>query len=105
MSSTDESVRYVGEYLGEDPSEVTSKRSGSPLPSYIGGRRWSLRQAARRFLDESSEDEGDEEEQDSSPSEIDPVPREERALPGTRGVGLWARYGSSVVSGSRIFIS
>ncbi|KAL0411676.1 UNVERIFIED_CONTAM: hypothetical protein Slati_3757300 [Sesamum latifolium] len=58
----------MGENLGEDPSEVTSKRSGSNLPSYVGGRRWSLRQAAHRLSDESSEEEegGDEEEEDSS---------------------------------------
>ncbi|KAL0288441.1 UNVERIFIED_CONTAM: hypothetical protein Sangu_2657700 [Sesamum angustifolium] len=60
MSSTDESVRYVGENLGEDPSETTSKRYGSHPPSSVGGRRWSLRQAAHRLLDESSAGEGDE---------------------------------------------
>ncbi|KAL0427465.1 UNVERIFIED_CONTAM: hypothetical protein Slati_2921300 [Sesamum latifolium] len=68
-----------GESLGDDPSEATSKRSGSPLPSYIVGRRWSLRQAARRLLDEPSEEEGDEEE-GSSPGEMDPLLREKRAL-------------------------
>ncbi|KAL0461266.1 UNVERIFIED_CONTAM: hypothetical protein Slati_0014200 [Sesamum latifolium] len=58
------------ENLGEDPSEATSKRSGSNSPSYVGGRRWSLRQAARRLLDESSEEEegGNKEEEDSSPA-------------------------------------
>ncbi|KAL0385773.1 UNVERIFIED_CONTAM: hypothetical protein Sradi_2971600 [Sesamum radiatum] len=61
MFSTDESVWYVGENLGDDPSDATSKRPGSPLPSYTVGRRWSLRQAACRLLDESSEEEGDEE--------------------------------------------
>ncbi|KAL0451411.1 UNVERIFIED_CONTAM: hypothetical protein Slati_1119200 [Sesamum latifolium] len=87
MSSTDESIRYVGENLGEDPSEVTSKRFGSNPPSYVGGRRWVLRQAAHRLLDESSKEEegGDEEEEDSSPGEIDPVHREDRVLLGTRG--------------------
>ncbi|KAL0319872.1 UNVERIFIED_CONTAM: hypothetical protein Sradi_5248700 [Sesamum radiatum] len=75
MSFTDESIRYVGENLGEDPSEATSKRSGSNPSSYVGGRRWSLRQAAHCLLDESSKEEGDEEEEDSSPGEINPVHR------------------------------
>ncbi|KAL0449181.1 UNVERIFIED_CONTAM: hypothetical protein Slati_1474500 [Sesamum latifolium] len=86
MSSTDELVRYVGENLGDDPSEATSKRSGSPLTSYVAGWRWSLCQAARRLLDEPSEDEGDDEEEEgSSPGEMDPLPREERVLSGNRG--------------------
>ncbi|KAL0340354.1 UNVERIFIED_CONTAM: hypothetical protein Sradi_4552200 [Sesamum radiatum] len=85
MSSTDESIRYIGENLSKDLSEATSKRSGSNPPSPIGGRRWILRQAAHHFLDESSVGEGDEEEQDSSPGEMDPICREERGLPGTRG--------------------
>ncbi|KAL0345615.1 UNVERIFIED_CONTAM: hypothetical protein Sradi_4392800 [Sesamum radiatum] len=46
MYSTDESLRYVGENLGDDPSEAMSKRLASTLPSYVAGRRWSLRQAA-----------------------------------------------------------
>ncbi|KAL0405966.1 UNVERIFIED_CONTAM: hypothetical protein Slati_3910500 [Sesamum latifolium] len=57
MSSTDKSIGYVGENLCEDPSEATSKRPGSNPPSYDGGRRWSLCQAARRLLDESSKEE------------------------------------------------
>ncbi|KAL0462272.1 UNVERIFIED_CONTAM: hypothetical protein Slati_0114800 [Sesamum latifolium] len=81
MSSIDESVQYVG----ENPGEGTSKRSGSPLPSYVTGWRWSLRQAARRLLDESSEEEGNEQEENSSPGETDPVSREERVLFGNRG--------------------
>ncbi|KAL0420355.1 UNVERIFIED_CONTAM: hypothetical protein Slati_3058400 [Sesamum latifolium] len=80
MSSTDESVRYIGENLGDDLSEATSRRSGSPLPSYVAGQRWSLRQAARRLLDESSE-----EEEGSSPGEMDLPPREERVSFGNRG--------------------
>ncbi|KAL0373277.1 UNVERIFIED_CONTAM: hypothetical protein Sradi_3243400 [Sesamum radiatum] len=79
MSSTDESVPYVGESRGDDPSEATSRRSGSPLPSYVAGRRWSLRQAARRLLDESSDEEEDvDEAEGSSPGEMEPLPREER---------------------------
>ncbi|KAL0456136.1 UNVERIFIED_CONTAM: hypothetical protein Slati_0952800 [Sesamum latifolium] len=66
MSSIDEFIRYMGENLGNDPSEATSKRSGSYPPSYVDGRKWSLCQAAHRFLDESSKEEGDEEEEDSS---------------------------------------
>ncbi|KAL0440526.1 UNVERIFIED_CONTAM: hypothetical protein Slati_2535600 [Sesamum latifolium] len=57
MSSTDELVRYVGEKLGEDPFEATSKRSSSNPPSYISVRRWSHRQATHRLLDESLEEE------------------------------------------------
>ncbi|KAL0286348.1 UNVERIFIED_CONTAM: hypothetical protein Sradi_7151500 [Sesamum radiatum] len=73
MSSTNESVRYVRENLGDDPSEATSRRLGSPLPSYVGCRRWSLRQAAYRLLDESFEEEEDvgEEEERSSLGEMD----------------------------------
>ncbi|KAL0361139.1 UNVERIFIED_CONTAM: hypothetical protein Sradi_3798400 [Sesamum radiatum] len=52
MSSTDESVRYVGETLGDDLSKATSKRLGSLTPSYVADRRWSLRRAACRLLDE-----------------------------------------------------
>ncbi|KAL0373413.1 UNVERIFIED_CONTAM: hypothetical protein Sradi_3257000 [Sesamum radiatum] len=66
MSSTDESVQYVEENLGDDPSEATSRRSVSPLPSYVAGQRWSLHQAAHRLLNEPSEEEGEEEE-DSLP--------------------------------------
>ncbi|KAL0412326.1 UNVERIFIED_CONTAM: hypothetical protein Sradi_1434300 [Sesamum radiatum] len=70
MSSSDESVCYVGESRGDDPSKATSRRAGSRLPSYVVGRRWSLRQAARRLLDESFEGEEDiEEEEGSSPGE------------------------------------
>ncbi|KAL0405627.1 UNVERIFIED_CONTAM: hypothetical protein Slati_3876600 [Sesamum latifolium] len=86
MSSTDESVSYVGESQGDDPSEATSRRSGSPLPSYVAGRRWSLRQVARRLLDESSsEEEGVGEEEVSSPGEMESPPREERVSSGHRG--------------------
>ncbi|KAL0453581.1 UNVERIFIED_CONTAM: hypothetical protein Slati_1336200 [Sesamum latifolium] len=79
MSSIDESVCYVGKNLGDDLSKATSKRSGSPLPSYVTGRRWSLRQAARRLLDEPSKEEG------SSPGEMDPLLMEERFSPGNHG--------------------
>ncbi|KAK4403044.1 11S globulin subunit beta [Sesamum angolense] len=58
---------------------------GLILPSSVGGRRCSLRQAARRLLDESSSGEGDEEDEDSSLSKKDIVPKEERGLLGTRG--------------------
>ncbi|KAL0367235.1 UNVERIFIED_CONTAM: hypothetical protein Sradi_3613600 [Sesamum radiatum] len=61
-----------------------------------GGRKWSLRQAARCLLVESSEVEDDEEEEDSSLAEIVPIPREERILPGTRGSqplgSTWVAY-------------
>ncbi|KAL0394509.1 UNVERIFIED_CONTAM: hypothetical protein Slati_4417100 [Sesamum latifolium] len=86
MSSTDESMHYVGESWSDDPSEATSRRSGSPLPSYVAGRRWSLRQAARHLLDESSEEEENVgEEEGSSPGEMEPPSREERVFSGNRG--------------------
>ncbi|KAL0433379.1 UNVERIFIED_CONTAM: hypothetical protein Slati_2672200 [Sesamum latifolium] len=66
MSSTDESVRFVGEVPGDDPSEAMSKRLGPDPSSYTSGQRWSLRQAARRLLDESSKEEKDEVEGSSS---------------------------------------
>ncbi|KAL0453760.1 UNVERIFIED_CONTAM: hypothetical protein Slati_1354100 [Sesamum latifolium] len=85
MSSIDESVHYVGESRGDDPFEATSRRSGSPLPSYVAGRRWSLRQVARHLLDESSEEEEDVgEEEGSSPGEMEPPPKEERVSSGNR---------------------
>ncbi|KAL0444753.1 UNVERIFIED_CONTAM: hypothetical protein Slati_2198000 [Sesamum latifolium] len=88
MSSNDESVRYVGENLGDDPSEATSKRLGSPLPSYVAGRRWNLRQAAHHLLDESSEEDGDgEEKEDSSPGVTG------RALGETVGCDMWRTCG------------
>ncbi|KAL0387713.1 UNVERIFIED_CONTAM: hypothetical protein Sradi_2653100 [Sesamum radiatum] len=105
MSSTDESIRYVGENLGEEPSEATSKRSGSHPPSSVGGRRWSLCQAARCLLDESSAGEGNEEEEDSSPGERDIVHRRRGGCLEPGGVGFWAQHGLPVVSGSQILIS
>ncbi|KAL0458489.1 UNVERIFIED_CONTAM: hypothetical protein Slati_0476100 [Sesamum latifolium] len=38
MSSTDESITYVGENLGEDPSEATSKREERVLPGTRGSQ-------------------------------------------------------------------
>ncbi|KAL0355607.1 UNVERIFIED_CONTAM: hypothetical protein Sradi_4007600 [Sesamum radiatum] len=83
MSSSDESMCYVGESRGDDPSEATFRRSGSPLPSYVADRWWSLRQAARHLLDESSEG-----EEGSSPREREPPLREERLSSGNRGSRL-----------------
>ncbi|KAL0308993.1 UNVERIFIED_CONTAM: hypothetical protein Sradi_5841600 [Sesamum radiatum] len=87
MSSTDESVRFVEESVGEDPSKATSKDSGPDHFSYASGRRWSLHQAARRLLDESSKEdkEDDDEEEGSSPCEGDTKPGGSRAPSGTRG--------------------
>ncbi|KAL0295358.1 UNVERIFIED_CONTAM: hypothetical protein Sradi_6839300 [Sesamum radiatum] len=98
MSFSDESVCYVGESRGDDPSGATSRTLGSPLPSYVAGRRWSLRQAARRLLDESFEREEDiEEKEGSSPGEREPPPREERVSSGNRGSrpegSAWVAYG------------
>ncbi|KAL0454245.1 UNVERIFIED_CONTAM: hypothetical protein Slati_0763700 [Sesamum latifolium] len=84
MSSTDESIRYVGENLGDDSSEDTSKRSGSyhPLTSAAEGGAFARRLVACWM---SHWRRGDEEEENSSPGKIDPVHREERVLPETRG--------------------
>ncbi|KAL0344690.1 UNVERIFIED_CONTAM: hypothetical protein Sradi_4300300 [Sesamum radiatum] len=103
MSLTDKSVQYVGENLGDDPSEATSKSLGSPLPPYIVGRRWSLRQVACRLLYESLVEEGDEEEEDSFPCRMGPIPKEERTLFGNHGSRPVSRPGLPAVSGNRTF--
>ncbi|KAL0407918.1 UNVERIFIED_CONTAM: hypothetical protein Sradi_1726200 [Sesamum radiatum] len=59
---------------------------GQGEPSYVAGRRWSLRQTARRLLDEPFEEEGDgEEDEGSSSGEMDTLSRKERILSGNRG--------------------
>ncbi|KAL0442045.1 UNVERIFIED_CONTAM: hypothetical protein Sradi_0143400 [Sesamum radiatum] len=51
----DESIRFVKKVLsGDDSSEATSRRAGLGPYEYAGSRRWSLRQAPCRLLDESS---------------------------------------------------
>ncbi|KAL0344265.1 UNVERIFIED_CONTAM: hypothetical protein Sangu_1313900 [Sesamum angustifolium] len=102
MSSIDESIRYMAENLGEDSSEATSKRSRSHPPSSVGGRRWSLHQAACCLLDESLMGEDDKEEEDSGERNIDRSAFydnfmwEERGLPGTRrsrpSGSMWVAY-------------
>ncbi|KAL0453933.1 UNVERIFIED_CONTAM: hypothetical protein Slati_1371400 [Sesamum latifolium] len=104
MSSTDKSARYVGESRGDDPFEATSRRLGSPLPSYVAGRRWSLRQAARRLLDESSEEEeGVGEEEGSSPGRWSLLLGRRRFHLGIVGAVLRGRPGSPVVLGNWTF--
>ncbi|KAL0457063.1 UNVERIFIED_CONTAM: hypothetical protein Slati_1045500 [Sesamum latifolium] len=72
MSTSDESVRFVGESNpGPDPSEATSRMAGSPSAGPSSGRRRSLRRMAaafRRLIDEEEEEEGSEGEA-SSPGE------------------------------------
>ncbi|KAL0444191.1 UNVERIFIED_CONTAM: hypothetical protein Slati_2141800 [Sesamum latifolium] len=73
MSSSDESVRFVGESnSGDDPSEATSRMAGSQSAGPSSGRRRSLRRMAAAFcrlIDEEEEEvEGDEGEA-SSPGE------------------------------------
>ncbi|KAL0430852.1 UNVERIFIED_CONTAM: hypothetical protein Sradi_0711200 [Sesamum radiatum] len=86
MSSIDESVHYVEESRDDDPSEATSRMSGSPMPSYVVGWWWSLCQAVRRLLDESSKEEEDMvEEEGSSLREREPPPRGERVSSGNCG--------------------
>ncbi|KAL0309357.1 UNVERIFIED_CONTAM: hypothetical protein Sradi_5878000 [Sesamum radiatum] len=93
MSSTDELVRFVRETPSEDPSEVTSKRLGLDLPSYTGGRRWSLHQATRRLLDESSKEEEEDEVERSSPCEgLHPMGRGApiiRGWTGSHAASVW----------------
>ncbi|KAL0412331.1 UNVERIFIED_CONTAM: hypothetical protein Sradi_1434800 [Sesamum radiatum] len=59
MSSSDESVRFVGENNpGTDPSKVTSRMAGSQSVGPSSGRRRSLRKMAaafRRLIDEEEE--------------------------------------------------
>ncbi|KAL0445372.1 UNVERIFIED_CONTAM: hypothetical protein Slati_2259900 [Sesamum latifolium] len=59
-SSSDESVRFVGEINpGDDPSEATSRRTGSRSAGPSSGRRRSLRwmaKAFRRLIDEEGEE-------------------------------------------------
>ncbi|KAL0339291.1 UNVERIFIED_CONTAM: hypothetical protein Sangu_1451200 [Sesamum angustifolium] len=85
--ATSESVRFIGESVGEDLSEATSKKSGPDPPSYASAQRWSLCQATRRLLDEFSEEEeeGDDDEEGSSPGEGDTNPGGSKAPSGTRG--------------------
>ncbi|KAL0456238.1 UNVERIFIED_CONTAM: hypothetical protein Slati_0963000 [Sesamum latifolium] len=101
MSSTDESVRFMGEAPGDGPSEATSKRLGPNPPSYTGSRRWSLRQAtvvARCLLDEPSEEEGeDEEDEGSSPAKGAPMDEEDRASDEVRGA-------KPIMDGLRLFM-
>ncbi|KAL0458113.1 UNVERIFIED_CONTAM: hypothetical protein Slati_0438500 [Sesamum latifolium] len=59
-SSSDESVRFVGENNpGDDPSEATSRMAGSQSAGPSSGRRRSLRRLAatyRRLIDEEEEE-------------------------------------------------
>ncbi|KAL0307690.1 UNVERIFIED_CONTAM: hypothetical protein Sangu_3014700 [Sesamum angustifolium] len=89
MSSDSRSVQFVGESVGkgEDAFKATSRGLGPNPPAHESGWRWSLRQAACRLLNESSEE---EEEDDgwgerSSQGEGDLRPGESRVLPRTRG--------------------
>ncbi|KAL0451524.1 UNVERIFIED_CONTAM: hypothetical protein Slati_1130500 [Sesamum latifolium] len=60
MSSSDESIRFVGEsHPGDDPSEATSRMAGSQSAGPSNGRRRSLRRLAanfRRLIDEEEEE-------------------------------------------------
>ncbi|KAL0402117.1 UNVERIFIED_CONTAM: hypothetical protein Slati_4241600 [Sesamum latifolium] len=73
MSTSDESVRFVGESNpGTDPSEATSRMVGSPSADLSSGRRRSLRRmaaASRRLIDEEEEEEEGSEGEASSPGE------------------------------------
>ncbi|KAL0445280.1 UNVERIFIED_CONTAM: hypothetical protein Slati_2250700 [Sesamum latifolium] len=73
MSSSDESVRFVGESNpGDDPSEATSKMAGSQSAGPSSGRKRSLRRLAanfRRLIDEEEEEEEGSEGEASSPGE------------------------------------
>ncbi|KAL0440506.1 UNVERIFIED_CONTAM: hypothetical protein Slati_2533600 [Sesamum latifolium] len=72
MSTSDESVRFVGESNpGPDPFEATSRMAGSPSAGPSSGRRRNLHRMAaafRHLIDEEEEKEGSEGEA-SSPGE------------------------------------
>ncbi|KAL0445080.1 UNVERIFIED_CONTAM: hypothetical protein Slati_2230700 [Sesamum latifolium] len=73
MSSSDESVRFVGESNpGDDPSEATSRMAGSQSAGPSSGRRQSLRRLAANFcrlIDEEEEEAEGSEGEASSPGE------------------------------------
>ncbi|KAL0409694.1 UNVERIFIED_CONTAM: hypothetical protein Sradi_1903800 [Sesamum radiatum] len=74
MSSSDESVRFVGEgNPGHDPSEATSRMAGSQSAGLSSGRRWSLRRMAAAFRRLIDEEEEETEGEASSPGEEEKV--------------------------------
>ncbi|KAL0444364.1 UNVERIFIED_CONTAM: hypothetical protein Slati_2159100 [Sesamum latifolium] len=71
--------------LGEDPSEATSKRSGSNPPSYVGGRggayaKWPVASwmSPRKRRDVTRR-------RKIPPRRNRPVHKEDQVLPGTQG--------------------
>ncbi|KAL0416237.1 UNVERIFIED_CONTAM: hypothetical protein Slati_3455600 [Sesamum latifolium] len=77
MSSSDESVRFVGENnLGTDPSEATLRMAKSQSAGPSSGRRRSLRRMAAAFCRLI-----DEEEEEGSEGEVS-SPGEERKVTG-----------------------
>ncbi|KAL0442195.1 UNVERIFIED_CONTAM: hypothetical protein Sradi_0158400 [Sesamum radiatum] len=92
MSFDSRSVQFVGESIceGDDTFEATSRGSGPSPPAHESGRRWSLHQAARQFLPESSREEEEEKEcgKGSSQGEGDLRPEVGRVPLGTRGSRL-----------------
>ncbi|KAL0342943.1 UNVERIFIED_CONTAM: hypothetical protein Sangu_1181700 [Sesamum angustifolium] len=85
MSSASKSVQFVGESVGEgkEAFEATLRRSGLNPLIQESNPRWSLHQAARRLLDESSKE--DEWEEGSSQGEGDPKPGGNKVPLGTIG--------------------
>ncbi|KAL0438689.1 UNVERIFIED_CONTAM: hypothetical protein Slati_2351900 [Sesamum latifolium] len=74
MSSSDESVQFVGENNpGEDPSEATSRIAGSQSVGPSSGRRWSLRRMAATFRRLIDEEEEEIEGEASSPGEEEKI--------------------------------
>ncbi|KAL0416689.1 UNVERIFIED_CONTAM: hypothetical protein Slati_3500800 [Sesamum latifolium] len=74
MSSSDESVRYVGESNpDDDPFEATSKMAGSQSAGPSSGRRRSLRRMAAAFHRLIDEKEEKTEGETSSPGEEEKV--------------------------------
>ncbi|KAL0301845.1 UNVERIFIED_CONTAM: hypothetical protein Sradi_6461300 [Sesamum radiatum] len=87
MSSGSGSLQFVGEFVGEgkDAFEATSRGLGPNPSTPKSGQRWSLCQAARRLLHESSGEEGDKWEEGSSRDQGVPHTVARRVPPGTKG--------------------
>ncbi|KAL0463346.1 UNVERIFIED_CONTAM: hypothetical protein Slati_0222200 [Sesamum latifolium] len=81
MSSSDESVRFVGESNpGDDPSKATSRMAGSQSAGPSSGWRLSLRRLAANFCRLI-----DEEEEEVEGSEGEALPLERRR----KGLQIW----------------
>ncbi|KAL0413038.1 UNVERIFIED_CONTAM: hypothetical protein Sradi_1505500 [Sesamum radiatum] len=88
-SSSDESVRFMGEINpGDDPSEATSRRTDSRSAGPSSGRRRNLRQMAAAFRRLIDEEEEEVEGEASSPGEEERVVRALTPVPSFSAVDL-----------------